>query len=134
DITTVPQKDGSVSVFVASGQSLVLGGHASGLTTIPDPLDGSRLQLAIDSGTSVQDISTRIGGGVIGGLLAFRNDVLDTTQQQLGQFAAGIAAGFNAQHAQGVDLNGNLGGDFFGTTTPLVSAATTNAGSSTVSA
>ncbi|MEZ5565139.1 MAG: flagellar hook-associated protein FlgK [Gammaproteobacteria bacterium] len=134
DISTVNQKDGSVSVFVGSGQSLVLGGHAAKLTTIPDSLDGSRLQLAIDSGNSVQDISSRISGGVIGGLLAFRNDVLDTSRQSLGQLAAGLAAGFNAQHVQGVDLNGDLGGDFFGSTTPLVSAATTNSGSATVSA
>lgn len=134
DITSVTQKDGTVSVFVGNGQSLVLGGRASRLATIPDPLDGSRLQLAVDTGTSVQDISTRVGGGVIGGLLAFRNNVLDATTQQLGQLAAGLAAGFNAQHAGGVDLNGNLGGDFFGTSTPVVSAATTNGGSGTLSA
>lgn len=134
DITSVPLKDGSVSVFVGNGQSLVLGTHASRLVTIPDPLDGSRLQLAVDSGTSTQGISTRVGGGVIGGLLAFRNDVLDTAQQKLGQLAAGLSAAVNAQHRQGVDLNGNLGGDFFATTTPLVSAATTNSGSGTVAA
>lgn len=134
DITTVPQKDGSVSIFVGSGQSLVLGGLTSRLTTIPDPLDGTRLQLAVDSGGSAQDISTRVSGGTLGGLLAFRNDVLDKARQDLGQLAAGLAAGMNAQHARGVDLNGNLGGDFYTSTTPLVSAATTNNGSATLSA
>lgn len=131
DITAVQQTNGTVSVLVGSGQSLVLGGKASRLTTIPDPFDGTRLQLAVETGGVVQDISSKVNGGIVGGLLAFRNDVLDGAQRDLGQLAVGVATVFNAQHRQGADLNGNLGTDFFGTTTPLVSGAVTNTGSAT---
>ena len=134
DITTVRQTDGSVNVLVGSGQSLVLGNRAATLTTIPDPYDGSRLQLAISNGGTVQNISTKVSGGVAGGLLAFRNDVLDTARSDLGQLAVGLAATFNVQHRQGTDLNGNPGTDFFASTSPLVSGATTNSGSAVLTA
>jgi len=134
DITTVRQTDGTVSVLVGSGQSLVLGNQATKLATVPDTFDGSRLQLAVDNSGNLQNISTKVNGGVVGGLLAFRNDVLDSTRQDLGQLAAGLADVFNAQHRQGVDLNGNLGGNFFTTTVPLTSAAKTNTGSAVLSA
>ena len=134
DITTVRQTDGSVNVLVGSGQSLVLGTRAAALTTIPDPYDGSRLQLAVSSAGSVQNISTKVSGGVVGGLLAFRNDVLDTARNDLGQLAVGLTETFNAQHRQGTDLTGNPGTDFFASTSPLVSGATTNTGSAVLTA
>ncbi len=134
DITTVRQADGSVNVLVGSGQSLVLGSRAARMTTVPDTYDGSRLQLAVDNGGTVQNISTKVNGGVVGGLLAFRNDVLDGARRDLGQLAVGLADAFNAQHRQGMDLEGNLGGDFFTTTTPVTSAAGTNTGSAVLSA
>ena len=134
DITTVRQGDGSVSVLVGSGQSLVLGNRSTRLTTIPDTYDGSRLQLAVDNGGILQNISTKVNGGIVGGLLAFRNDALDSARQDLGQLAVGLTDIFNTQHRQGVDLNGDLGANFFTTTTPLTSSATTNTGSALVSA
>lgn len=134
DITTIRQADGSVNVLVGSGQSLVLGSRAARMTTVPDTYDGSRLQLAVDNGGTLQNISTKVNGGVVGGLLAFRNDVLDGARRDLGQLATGLADAFNAQHRQGMDLQGNLGGDFFTTTTPLTAAARTNTGTGVVSA
>ena len=128
DITTVRQGNGTVNVLVGSGQSLVLGSQAARLTTIPDTFDGTRLQLALETGGAPQNISTKVSGGIVGGLLAFRNDVLDGAQRDLGQLAVGLTDVFNTQHRQGTDLNGNLGTDFFGTTTPLVSGAATNGG------
>jgi len=134
DITTVRQADGSVNVLVGSGQSLVLGSRSARLTTVPDTYDGSRLQLAVDIGGNLQNISTKVNGGIVGGLLAFRNDVLDGARRDLGQLAVGLADTFNAQHRQGMDLQGNLGADFFTTTVPLTSAAATNTGAAVVSA
>lgn len=132
DITTVRQADGSVNVLVGSGQSLVLGSRAVRMTTVPDTYDGSRLQLAVDNGGTLQNISTKVNGGVVGGLLAFRNDVLDGARRDLGQLAVGLADAFNAQHRLGMDLQGNLGGDFFTTTAPLASNARTNTSTNTV--
>ncbi|MDP2325949.1 MAG: flagellar hook-associated protein FlgK [Gammaproteobacteria bacterium] len=129
DITTIRQVDGSVNVMVGSGQSLVLGNRAATLTTIADPYDGSRLQLAIDNGTNLQSISSKVSGGVVGGLLAFRNDVLDSARRDIGQLAIGIADAVNSQHRLGMDLNGNLGTDVFSSAVPLISGASINTGS-----
>jgi flagellar hook-associated protein 1 FlgK len=134
DITAVRQSDGTVSVLVGSGQSLVLGNQATRLTTMPDTYDGSRLQLAVDNSGNLQNISTKVNGGIVGGLLAFRNDVLDSARQDLGQLAVGLADVFNTQHRQGMDMNGDLGANFFTTATPLTSAATTNTGTAVLSA
>lgn len=134
DITTVRQPDGAVNVLVGSGQALVLGNRAARLTTVPDTYDGSRLQLAVDNGGTLQNISTKVNGGVVGGLLAFRSEVLDDARRDLGQLAVGLADAFNAQHRQGMDLQGNLGADFFTTAVPLASAASTNTGTAVVTA
>ncbi|MEO7386818.1 MAG: flagellar hook-associated protein FlgK [Gammaproteobacteria bacterium] len=135
DITTVRQDDGSINVLVGSGQSLVLGNRAARVATIPDTYDGSRLQLAVDNGGgNLQNISTKVNGGVAGGLLAFRNDVLDGARRDLGQVAVGLADAFNTQHRQGMDLQGNLGTDFFTTTTPLTAGAASNTGTAVLSA
>jgi flagellar hook-associated protein 1 len=134
DITTVRQADGGVNVLVGSGQSVVLGNRSIQLATVPDTYDGSRLQLAVNNGGTLQNISTKVNGGIVGGLLAFRNDVLDGSRRDLGQLATGLADTFNTQHRQGMDLQGNLGGDFFATTAPRTAAAGTNTGTAAVTA
>lgn len=134
DITTVRQADGSVNVLVGSGQSLVLGSRSARMLTVPDTYDASRLQLAVDSGGGPQVISTKVNGGIVGGLLAFRNDVLDGARNDLGQLALGLSAAFNDQHRQGMDLRGNLGQDFFTTAAPQAAAASTNTGTAALTA
>jgi flagellar hook-associated protein 1 FlgK len=134
DITTVRQGDGSVNVLVGSGQSLVLGPRAARMVTVQDTYDASRLQLAVDGGGGPQNISTKVNGGIVGGLLAFRNDMLDGARRDLGQLAAGLAYAFNEQHRQGMDLQGNLGGDFFTTSAPQAAGATTNTGTAVLTA
>jgi flagellar hook-associated protein 1 FlgK len=134
DITTIRQADGSVNVLVGSGQSLVLGNRSARMLTVPDTYDASRLQLAVDGGGGPQVISTKVNGGVVGGLLAFRNDVLDGARNDLGQLAVGLAAAFNDQHRQGMDLRGNLGQDFFTTAAPRTAEAATNTGGATLAA
>jgi flagellar hook-associated protein 1 FlgK len=133
DITAIPGADGSINVVVGSGQSLVLGGRAAQMSVVPDAYDPSRLQLAIDNGGGTpQVISSRISGGTVGGLLAFRGEVLDTARRDLGQLATGLSELFNAQHRQGMDLNGALGTDFFASSVPRTAGANTNAGSGTL--
>ncbi len=50
---------------------------------------------------------TSIDGGTLGGLLNFRRDALDVAQNALNRSAIGFAQSMNAQHALGVDVNGN---------------------------
>ena len=131
-ISVAKQNDGTLSVFVGNGQALVSGTQSYELGTAPNTYDATRLEV-VDKGTGAV-LSGRIGGGTLGALLDFRSNVLDPAQNQLGRAALAMADAFNAQHAQGVDLNGQLGGTFFNVAGPAVQAASSNAGSATLSA
>jgi flagellar hook-associated protein 1 FlgK len=114
DTSTYEDSNGSLSVFVGSGQALVLGGSASQLKLQGSQFDPNQKDIAIVTGNaSPQLITGSITSGKIGGLLKFSNEVLNPTQDSLGHIAAGLAIAFNAQHASGTDLNGAAGGNFF---------------------
>jgi flagellar hook-associated protein 1 FlgK len=80
------------------------------------------------------------GGGTLGGVQSFRDEMLDTAQNTLGRTAIALADTFNAQHRLGQDLTGALGGDFFSaidSTSPRTlssSAATVDANVTDISA
>ncbi len=114
-VTTVTESDGSLSVFIGSGQNLVLGQQLNRLAATPDANDPTRLTIAlVTSGGSMLPLPEKLlNGGELGGLLAFRRDSLDPVQNRLGLIAVGLAETFNAQHRLGQDLDGVLGGDFF---------------------
>ncbi len=128
DFTTIRQQDGSVNVLVGNGQPLVLGVKPYELGLVPNEFDKSRLELAANG----QPISGLIAGGEVAGLLTFRNENLDAATRQLGQLALGLTEVFNEQHRQGMDLNGDLGGDFFAGIQTTVIGSSNNTGSATV--
>ncbi len=122
NVTVLPQKDGSSSVFIGSGQVLVLNGGTAVFTTLPSPFDPTRLNIGIKTANSTMDITNQISGGSLAGSLRFRDEVLDPAQQELGRVAAGLAMEFNALHKQGFDLSGTAGTDLFsfaGTVIPV---------------
>ncbi|WP_129135846.1 flagellar hook-associated protein FlgK [Luteimonas sp. YGD11-2] len=132
--TAVQQDGGALNVFTAGGQALVVGTQPSQLTTVPDPYRPERLQLALQSQGQTIRIDERSMGGRIGGLLEFRNQVLDPAQSELGRIALGLAAEFNAGHAAGMDQHGAMGGDFFRLPPPAVNAHAGNAGDARLAA
>jgi flagellar hook-associated protein 1 FlgK len=134
NVSVVRQDDGTANVFIGSGQPLVLGSQASTIVTQQDPYDPSRTVLALKSGTSTIDVSSTLSGGSIGGLLDFRSQLLEPARNQLGQIAVGIASVVNGQHREGIDLQGNLGGDLFAVGGVRVLDRSSNAGSATLAA
>lgn len=129
-ISTVRQDDGSVNVFTAGGQVLVIGASTQSLSLVGSVYDSSRQEIAI--GNPPINVNTQVSGGLIGGLLDVRSQLLDPTQSRLGRVAAAVAIAVNAQHVQGLDQNGQLGGLFFNQVSGTASAATTNTGSAAV--
>lgn len=113
--STVVDKDGQMSVFIGSGQSLVRGGNFSTLGTQLDPSDPTRnrVTMVAPNGSQVPLPENLLGGGALGGLLAFRREALDPAQDRLNLVARQLTEIFNDQHNLGVDLDGVLGGDFF---------------------
>ena len=115
-VSTLKQDDGAINVFIGNGQALVVGNAAIELSTVPNPTDTTKLEIAY--GPSQTIISNQITGGSLGGLISVRSSVLATTQQELDTLAASFVESINAQHKVGITLDGNAGGDFFTVPTP----------------
>ena len=112
-ITTALQDDGSVNVFVGNGQAIVTGYDSRTLSAIKNDYDPNKLDIGYDlSGTTV-DITSQLSGGKIGGFLKYRSEMSDSIKNSLGLLAVGLTETFNQQQQLGIDLNGNMGGDFF---------------------
>ncbi|OSN05141.1 flagellar hook-associated protein FlgK [Lonsdalea iberica] len=134
-VTTTTQ-DSMVSVSLANGMNLVQGNASYDLVTMTSPDDPSRTEVAYDNGISdpIQLSSTSLESGSISGLLTFRTETLDTARNQLGQLALTLGSSFNTQHKEGVDLNGDVGTDFFSFSQPSVISNTNNKGSAALTA
>jgi flagellar hook-associated protein 1 FlgK len=113
NVSVVPQKDGSSSVFIGNGQALVLGGSSAEFTTIQDEFDPKRLEIGLKTSSGITNVTSQISGGSLTGSLRFRDEVLEPAQQKLGQVIAGLAMEFNALHNKGFDLSGTAGLDMF---------------------
>ena len=104
-VTTLPADDGTVGVFLAGGQRLVLGTQVTQLAVVSDEFDISRLSLAVvEQGQARALPPSLVAGGSIGGLLRFQNEDLVAARNALGRLAAAVATSLNEQQALGLDL------------------------------
>jgi flagellar hook-associated protein 1 FlgK len=133
DISVVPQDNGAWNVFVGKGQSLVMGSQSASIGTARSSTDASKLDIVYSTSTNSQVITDQMAGGEIGGLLTFRDEILDQAQNTLGLIAVGISDRLNSQHRLGLDLNGQLGGDMFSTPSIGVSSSSLTAPTVTAS-
>ncbi|MED5619896.1 flagellar hook-associated protein FlgK [Ideonella sp. BN130291] len=104
-VSTVGAEDGTLGVFIAGGQRLVLGNQAASLQVAPDPADPARSAIAINDNGLVRDLPfDLLGAGAISGLLRFQNSDLVDARNLLGQMAAAFSARLNEQQSLGLDL------------------------------
>ena len=113
DVSTVQLDNGSINLFIGTGQPLVLGQEALKVEAIVGRTDNAKLELAISSNGTTQRLRGDVMGGKIQAVYDFRNDVLDKAFNQLGQTAIGIGHSMNEQQKLGLDLNMQVGTDFF---------------------
>lgn len=137
-VKSVDQDDGTISVFIGSGQVLVNAFQHQTVSVTPNEFDSARPEVGIKVGASVVPISSQITGGKLSGVMNFRSEILDEAKRSLGRLTLGLTREFNEQHRLGMDLNGELGEDFFsidGLAAPAVDALASdkNAGSASVS-
>jgi flagellar hook-associated protein 1 FlgK len=139
--SVVKASDGSESVFIGTGQSLVVGNQSFGLTTVNSPTDPSELTIAYaPSATTPATAPTQylsesaLQGGSLGGLLQFRSQVLDPEQSTLGTLATSFAVAVNQTNQQGIDLSGNAGTAIFSISNPTTVSGATNTGTGSLSA
>ena len=117
---TIEQDDGSINVFIGTGQGLVVGSDQFTLDVVAGALDPADKDVVLKSPGGDIRLTSLLNGGSLGGALEYRNTTLKTAQNELGRIAVSIAMRFNDQQAQGLDLSGALGTDFFDLTDPQV--------------
>lgn len=133
-VTTAKQDDGSLNVFIGPGQPLVVGTRTGQLAVRGGEFDPARGEVVFVDASGNDVPLPGMSGGVLGGLLDFRAQLLEPARQTLGETALALAVSFNEQHAAGMTLGGALGGDFFGIEEPRVLHSSGNGGTATVSA
>ncbi|QFT86646.1 Flagellar hook-associated protein 1 [Halomonas sp. THAF12] len=125
----------SYNVSLPNGQPLVMGDRSFKLEAMASLEEPQRTVVGYpDSSGNVRALDEdAVTGGALGGLMSFRSETLDKTQNQIGQMAASLAVALNQQHAQGVDMNDEQGGDFFTIGEPRAFSAEGNAGTAGIS-
>lgn len=110
-VTTVPDGNGSIGVFIGNGQAVVLGSTAINLTIIPNAVDPTLNDIGY--GPTGINITNQISGGSLGGLLTVRSDIILSSKSELDALALSVATQLNEQHQKGITLTGALGGNLF---------------------
>lgn len=130
DVKLTIQDGGSYNLGIGNGQALVAGVNSFKLVAMPSSADPTRTVVGYSgaAGDPLEFHENTFSGGTLGGLMTFRRETLDKTQNQIGQIAVSLAQGFNEQHAQGVDLSGTPGENFFSIGQPRAYANANNNG------
>jgi flagellar hook-associated protein 1 FlgK len=133
-IRVVANADGAVNVYLSGGQSLVLGDASVRVATVNDPADIGRFRVVLRNGSSSEDVTRSISGGVLGGLFELREEVLDPARNEVGRIATALTSALNAQHQKGVDFLGVPAGELLTVGAPKTVVPTDNTGVVTTSA
>ena len=132
--TQIPADDGSVGLFIAGSQPLVLGNTATPMSVSEAsefPGSGKIAVYFNRPGASPLELNeSMLGGGEVTGLLRFANNDLAEGRNLLGRMAQAIGMSMNEQHKLGLTLNGEFGKDLFAvpTSVPGYSTSATAAG------
>lgn len=126
----------SYDVYLGTGQALVSGNTSNTLTAQPSSTDPSQYSLTVNYSSYSADVTSVVSGGEIGGILRYRDDVLNPAVNALGRMAMVVSDTINSQLGQGVDANGNFGSSLFSSINSATAisqrsiAASTNASTS----
>jgi flagellar hook-associated protein 1 FlgK len=131
-VRAVTQDSAQINVFLESGEALVVGTHAHGLATVPNPMDPGAHQIVYLGNNGIELPVREVSNGSVGGLVRFQNQVLNPAQDDLGRIAVNLADRFNTQHQLGMDLRGQLGTALFAVADPTASAHPDNVGGAAV--
>jgi len=120
------QPTGAVTVYLgdtASGRPLVFadGSHPLGVSETSD-----KLEIVMDP-NSAPAPTNQLTSGMVAGLLDFRQQV-KLLRDDINRLAVGFSVAVNEQHKQGVDLNGQQGGNLFSADGLDATAAKNNLG------
>lgn len=114
NVSTAQNGAVDVSIGNISGAGrIVKGDKAVPLAVRFDERDLSRVSLVADPYGKAPEEVIGVASGELGGLLSFREQVLQPTTAALDFLAATVVKEINAVHRNGIDLNGATGTDLF---------------------
>lgn len=134
-VSVLTQPDGTASVFIGNGQTLVIDEQAMSLRVVQSTSDPSKVDIAYRNGNNTIPMQqSSLQGGNIGAYFAFRDQSLEPARNALGRVALGLADSVNQQNRLGQDLSGILGGNIFHAAAPRVDKGADNTGTAAVAA
>jgi flagellar hook-associated protein 1 FlgK len=129
-VNVVEQNNHMVNVYAGNGLSLVNNAQSTALGLKPNAMQSERLEVSLGN----TEISAKIQGGKLGGIMDFRREMLDGAANNLGRLATTLASTFNEQHQSGIDKNGVPGGVFFNQSEPRLFGDANNQGNAQLQA
>ena len=108
--------NGSVEISlgnVAGSGSIVKGDKTVPLTARFDENDLSKVSIITDAYSKTPQEIVGISNGELGGLMGFREQVLQPTMESLNYLATAVADQINTIHKNGIDQQGDVGKDLF---------------------
>jgi flagellar hook-associated protein 1 FlgK len=131
-VNATEQRDGTTSVFIGTGQVLVLGGTSAQVLVTPGNSDPLQPQVVIRGFGPDVNVTPFLTGGELGGVIDFNREMLAPARSELGRIALGLVSTVNAAHRNGMDAEGQLGGDFFSIGTPQAFQTASNTGTASL--
>lgn len=110
--------------FDKSGQALVSIGdsinqgilvehqYSRSIEVIDSPTEANKVAFLIDPYGDKETVAS-VGGGSVGGLIEFRDQVLNMATDAMDGLAEALVGAVNGYHNTGLDMNGEVGGDMF---------------------
>jgi flagellar hook-associated protein 1 len=127
-VTTMAQSDGSINVFLANGEPLVVGDQVTQMGMGSDPSNPQNILVGTKAANTIIPLAASSStGGNIGALMQFSLQDVPTVENQIGRLATVVSSQFNQQSRLGQDMNGAAGVNVFSSLSPTVIASSSNA-------
>jgi len=113
-VNVISQDGLSYNVMMGDGQPLVVSSSAATLQVRNSETDPTQVDIYMttDSGIEAR-VTDQLGDGAIGGIVRYRDEVLQPTINEVGRLALVFTETMNQQHLKGMDLNGEMGENLF---------------------
>ncbi len=115
-INVTTAQNGAVDISmgtIASAGKIVTGDRATPLVASFDEKDLSRVAIILDPYAKTPEEVVGVNSGELGGLMGFREQVLQPSFEALDNLAVMVAGELNQIHANGIDLDGEIGKPLF---------------------